>query len=436
MAQQSYVYQDQQTVPVHIEQVVEWFEDFAEKRLHEWSRKGVGREGNDGLYTRFYLNFRPSVEVQTTSFGEVMRTIHEPGRKSWLNYVIPDVMEIRYDYTTNFVFRPLGSRTTAISYLTREEIDPRNQFKYPLRPFGFMKQHFFAPQLPEGKGNAGAEFLREAISKGPVAAPPPPDSPAPYEPWHKAVFRARDLCRQSLEYLVARGLLSPYQLSGRFIKPLPRANAVFRPEHLVLAHYSVADGPLYRDPGGWEQVYRLVRSFFAASAAQMNSQRWKLDRCYGTFGDRDPLKLFRDLLSVFNQCGFRNADVKEPDLTAQLELTESVKVSSLPEPYGKWMQLRQGRPDWDGPVDLKVIARYRVYTELDPPSKQFQTFLDLELSTLAVPVVFALLPGLLDRRKGRSQGQYAAVERRVLELVRQRMAQRPWTRQSGGVRSA
>src|SRR5215510_11439921 len=104
-------------------------------------------------------------------------------------------------------------------------------------------------------------------------------------------------------------------------------------------------------------VYRLIRSFTASGAARMHQDGWQLDQCYGNFGELDGRDLFQQLTSAFLRCGFRLVDSNDVHRSAQFELTESCNVMSLPEPYGKWLQLKEQRPRWKMPAELKVIAR-------------------------------------------------------------------------------
>ena len=72
--------------------------------------------------------------------------------------------------------------------------------------------------------------------------------------------------------------------SGRFVEPPPRTRTAFRPEQLLLSHYSGTEGPLYEDEAQWELAYRLIRSFTASGTAQMHQDGWLLDQCYGITG--------------------------------------------------------------------------------------------------------------------------------------------------------
>jgi hypothetical protein len=290
--------------------------------------------------------------------------------------------------------------------------------------------------------NTARDTLKHWFQAHPGQTPPPPRPQSETAEPHRdrthhddargesrrrpVAFRGRDLCRQSLAYLIDHGFLSEYVESGRFVPPPPRARAIFSPEQLMLSHYAQKEGILYWFAAQWELAFKLVRSFTAGAAVRGQQNRWQLEQCYGSFGDLDVQALFQHVTSAFVWCGFRTTDTNDVHRSAQFELTDTCNVMSLPEPYGKWLQLKEGRPQWKMPVELKVVARCAVQREFTTR----QTFLHLELSTLAAPLIMALaneLADLLHEPHGRL-GAYSLRqhEEMLADVLRQRLALPPW----------
>ncbi len=190
----------------------------------------------------------------------------------------------------------------------------------------------------------------------------------------------RGLCQESLQDLIRRGRLKSYENSGKFIKPRVR-HSIVPPELGLIAHYSVAEGPLYEDESQWEFAYRLVYSFTQRGRRNLQSQ-FTLHDPFGTFQGVQVDDLMSQLPHIFEQCGFRGYQPSRLARSAAFVSTGSCKVEQLPEPYGKWLQIQQRKPRWDRPVELEMEA----VCNLSAPTK-YVTRLDLTVSTLAMPLL-------------------------------------------------
>lgn len=158
MAQQQRSYEGSRVYAVHIEQVVDCFEDFAHSQLHRWRLVNTaadprGRE----LRAVFELSFTQRVRVNPVS---LMANINE-GREAYDRFkrgIIQTrtIERVPYQYTTTFRFYAVTSSETRVTFETLEEIDPYLQVERNLN------KHFAAPPMPNGRGNIGEEFLQFA----------------------------------------------------------------------------------------------------------------------------------------------------------------------------------------------------------------------------------------------------------------------------------
>lgn len=234
-------------------------------------------------------------------------------------------------------------------------------------------------------------------------------------------LRVRDLCRDSLRYFLTNGFLPNYEESGRYVKQLPRAHPVFRPELRLAAHYCLAEGALYESSYDWDLAYRYVRSFTASSVARGEFET-RIPRWCGSFGEKKSTDLLNLFMSAMVRCGFDMTDKNELTKTARFEMKESSKVLKLPEPYGKHLHLRQGKPSWEEPVDLRVVVDCRTASVMEPPGGKiaFQTYLDLELSTFP-PTLLPLLARNLARLLGGalpgSVKSLSEIDREILRIA-------------------
>ena len=233
------------------------------------------------------------------------------------------------------------------------------------------------------------------------------------------VFRGRDLCRASLAWRGDRGLRPGYAASGRFVEPPAGQYRIFRPEHLIVAHYAALEGALYADAAAWETAFRLVRGFTAGGAFRGRGAGFPAGAALAPLGDVDPPAALRSAVSAFTRCGFRCVDTSEIQRSAAFELTDACKVMDLPEPYGKWLVRRDGRPQWKNPVELRVTARCALEAGRGGIS------LAIEVSAPAPPLVPVLAREIeagLHLDEGWAAGARARLERIVKTSLRDRLA--------------
>jgi hypothetical protein len=201
-------------------------------------------------------------------------------------------------------------------------------------------------------------------------------------------MRVRDYCRRSLEFLVQNKFLPDYLVTGPFNRGAPRPQAVFRPEQMIVAHYAVAEGPLYANRAAWDAAFKYIKSFTATGvgAAQKTCV---LPQWCGIFAEFDTEDLLGLVSSALTQSGLTLKIRNDTARTATFEAQDDCKVSSLPEPYGKYLQLVQNKAGWDNPVQLRLLLNVRVVSQPAPPNARFrfQTHVDLDASTLAPPLL-------------------------------------------------
>jgi hypothetical protein len=196
-------------------------------------------------------------------------------------------------------------------------------------------------------------------------------------------MRVRDYCRKSLEFLVQRNFVPNYQVSGPFARGAPRPSALFRPEQMILAHYAIAEGPLYANPATWEATYKYIKSFTATGVGAAAKNCLFSSWC-GNFPDLDADDLLGLVTSALTQCGLNLKHRNDTARTASFEAVDDCKVSALPEPYGKYLQLVQHKAAWDNPVQLRLFVNVKAVALPAAPGAPFKTqsHIELETSTL------------------------------------------------------
>ena len=186
---------------------------------------------------------------------------------------------------------------------------------------------------------------------------------------------ARSLCQDSLQDLIQRGLLKSYENSGKFIKPRVR-HSVIPLELGLIAHYSVAEGPLYEDESQWE----FATDWCTASPTGPA-------QCAADFPARSLWAVFRackvdDLMSqlphVFEQCGFvviRRVGLLAARFSYRPARAKSNNCRSLTANGSKF---QQRNPRWDRPVELEMeavcnlSAPTKYVTRMDSPSQPWR----------------------------------------------------------------
>jgi hypothetical protein len=211
-----------------------------------------------------------------------------------------------------------------------------------------------------------------------------------------------DLCRATLQDLIGRHWLATYKHTGKF-QPPGRDRAPVPKELAKLLWYARLDGPLYRDETRWRAAYRLVDSFRQGRSAKLGSSI-RLDDVFGPIAA--PLEdVHRFLSTAFASLDFKCRSNDAAAQTAQFSSEHSCKVEDLPEPYGKWLQIRRQKPAWDQPAQLRLRADCRLRA-----SGPRACHLILTTSTFAPP----LLDGL-----ARQIGQFTREPSRPPEFSRE-----------------
>jgi hypothetical protein len=208
-------------------------------------------------------------------------------------------------------------------------------------------------------------------------------------------MRVRDIVRNSFERLIETGGLPAYERRGRYTPPFARHNPVWRPEQMESTHYAAASGGLYEDDEAWQKAVEFVRAF-TASRAGRGVMPWRLPAWGGSFGEVPAEDLLHHLTAGFSAFGLRTLSANTITHTAWLDSTDSAAVSALPEPFGRWLQVREGRPRWKEKVELRLAARARARVTMRPDGR-FDAFADIALSGPAIFVV-ENLAGAMDRR--------------------------------------
>jgi hypothetical protein len=125
-----------------------------------------------------------------------------------------------------------------------------------------------------------------------------------------------------------------------------------------LLWYAKLEGPLYADASSWRAAYRLVDSFRQGQPARLRSHL-ALDEAFVLAAT--PLQdMHRFLPTAFAAIDFRNLASDAAAQTARFASEQSSQVEELPEPYGKWLQLKQQSPKWDRPAQLRVEVECRL----------------------------------------------------------------------------
>jgi hypothetical protein len=204
-------------------------------------------------------------------------------------------------------------------------------------------------------------------------------------------LRTRDWCKSTLDYLIKEDLLPSYVVSGRYQPPEGQPHRLaLSPEAKTLLHYSQCEGPLYEAETDWRRAYQLVRSFSAAGRSERASQ-WLLQNPFKAFQKVNAGDLLDQVSSAFLREGFRCLDRHDATMSAVFRLEDSCKVIDLPEPYGKWLQLKQAKPRWNASTTLVLDVRCRVYARARAEHEgEFESLLDFTLSTIALPLVLML----------------------------------------------
>jgi hypothetical protein len=209
------------------------------------------------------------------------------------------------------------------------------------------------------------------------------------------MLRTRDLCRQTLDYTVDRGLLPKYDKVGRYRQPNAKGRNLFDAQSMEIVHYAARRGPLYRDVRAWQRAHDVVAAFVRPRRGRGAVNWWQLDE-FVAF-DLMPVELLGQIDSAMTSVGFEARDRNDAAFSSTYILADTCKVADLPEPYGKWLQ-HQGRPRWRDDVDLTLVAE--IHTE----SRQLRGLGDGASAHLRLSAATPHVPLLLRERLRVLQG--------------------------------
>jgi hypothetical protein len=202
-------------------------------------------------------------------------------------------------------------------------------------------------------------------------------------------MRVRDILRSSFDQLIDSGALPPYRRQGRYTPPVMRHNPTWRPEQVELARYGAAlDDGLYADLQAWRIAVDFIRAFTAASAARAPWQ-WRMPSWSGSFGEVPAEDLLHHLTASLGAFGLRPSASNTITHTTYFDASDSAAVAALPEPYGRWLQVQEGKPRWKEKIDLRLVAcaRARIVLRRDG---RFDAFADIALSGPAISLMQSL----------------------------------------------
>lgn len=216
----------------------------------------------------------------------------------------------------------------------------------------------------------------------------------------------QELCHETVDTFIDMGVLQPYERSGRFRAPKVR-NPVLQPEQWEILHYADCAGPLYASDTDWDFAFRLVNSF-SRRGQRGKSLECDFPRLFGEIPGTGAADLLDELPVAFSRIGFQTQQKSPVTRSAIFLAAGQVKMNKLPEPFGKYWQIKKGTPRWNEDMQLEVLADVRLHETPTPA-----VVLDLTLSTAALPVVGALAAAL-----GRQLGMVLTAPE-PLELWRQ-----------------
>jgi hypothetical protein len=158
MGQQQRNFTGDRLYPTHIEQVIDWFEDFSQLRMHRWRRIDAGADPRGRiLHASFELSFTARVRLKPSSLlANIREGLEASGEGRGGRQKIRTIERIEYLYTVTFRFHALTSAGTRVEYETLEDVDPMFQQERDLQ------KHFEVISMPDGKGDIGEAFLEFA----------------------------------------------------------------------------------------------------------------------------------------------------------------------------------------------------------------------------------------------------------------------------------
>jgi len=186
---------------------------------------------------------------------------------------------------------------------------------------------------------------------------------------------------ETIDRCIGEGWLPGYESTGKF-KPPRHKSPLVSASAWELAHYAQRTGPLYRDERAWRFSYELIESFMSKGVTAGHFTM-DLPDVFGPLKGVQASWLSKDLQILFGQCGFSAGPAGAGGFDAVFHARGSATISDLPEPYGKWLQLREQSPRWSDKVELELS----VHAKVDPHPRSGEACLSLRLSTFAPTVV-------------------------------------------------
>jgi hypothetical protein len=195
-------------------------------------------------------------------------------------------------------------------------------------------------------------------------------------------MRVRDIVRLSFGRLIEGGALPHY---ARPERNAPSAGNDGQRDHKKLSRPFVPALGLYADPVAWRQAVDFIRAFSAGAAAGPRAQ-WQVPAWTGSFGEMPAEDLLLQLGAGLAGCGLRPLASTTPAHLACFEATDSPMISSLPAPYGRWLEVHEQRSCWKERIDLRLVvcARARSVRRGDG---RVDAFADIALSGPAIELM-------------------------------------------------
>jgi hypothetical protein len=206
----------------------------------------------------------------------------------------------------------------------------------------------------------------------------------------------QELCHDTLDAFIKMGVLKDYVRSGRF--RMPRVKFPIIPaEQWEILHYADCEGPLYRSDRDWALAFRIVSSFTRRGQREAELS-CHFPNIFGEIPGTGVTELLDELPIAFARVGFQTLQKSPVTRSAIFVASGSVKMSKLPEPFGKYWQIKKSTPRWNEDVQLELQSDVKLTAT---PAQS--VVLDLTLSAAALPVA-----GLLASELGRQLKRHLA----------------------------
>lgn len=192
-------------------------------------------------------------------------------------------------------------------------------------------------------------------------------------------MRVRDIVRISFGRLIESGALPHYARPGR---NGPSVGSDRRPDQPKVSRPAVPALGLYADLVAWRQAVDFIRAFTATGP----QAQWQVPAWSGSFGEMPAEDLLHQLEAGLAGCGLRPLASNTSPRMVCFEATDTPTISSLPAPYGRWLEVQEKRPCWKEKIDLRLVvcARARGVRRGDG---RVDAFADIALSGPAIELM-------------------------------------------------